>query len=479
MILPSFRRWPWRSFLLLVPFLLGLSACSEQAPERTEDGRLIINYWEKWTGFEGEAMQEIVDDFNASQDRLFVRMLTVSMLEQKLMLATAGGNPPDVSGLQSRYLNDFAEKGALTPLNGYLEQAGIEPDEYIPVLWQLCTHRGFVWGLPSTPATAALHWNRELFREAGLDPDQPPTSLAELEAMNDRLTVVKIQRNEQWQEVRYTELTDKEKADQEFTLVRLGHSPQSPGWWLELWGYWFGSDFWDGDRALTATHSGNVAAMEWLESYAERFGVDNLREFKASEGASASAQNPFLSGKVAMVLDGVWTYNFIDKYAPHLDWDAAPFPAQDVKARPAVTVVETETLVIPKGARHPQEAFEFIQYVNRPEVMEKLNLAQKKFSPLKKVSEAFYQQHPNPRIKTFVQLAQSPYARTLPPLSIWAEYSAEMQVAIDRVLSLAESPESALSKVQNRMQRKFDRNLRRWDAVRDERLQEWSTHDTN
>ena len=42
------------------------------------------------------AMQAVVDDFNASQDRIFIKMLTVSQIEQKLLLATAGGNPPDL-----------------------------------------------------------------------------------------------------------------------------------------------------------------------------------------------------------------------------------------------------------------------------------------------------------------------------------------------------------------------------------------------
>ena len=43
-------------------------------------------------------MQAVVDDFNRSQDRIVVKMLSVGEVERKLMLATAGGDPPDVAG---------------------------------------------------------------------------------------------------------------------------------------------------------------------------------------------------------------------------------------------------------------------------------------------------------------------------------------------------------------------------------------------
>ena len=161
-------------WLLIACLSLTVSACSRQPQQRTEDGRVVVEYWEHWTGFEGEAMQAVVDDFNASQNRIFVKKLTVSQMDQKVILATAGGNPPDVVGLWSYNVSTYADKGALTPLNKRLDTAGIKQADYIPALWDLCEHRGFIWALPSTPATLALHWNRRLFEEAGLDPDTPP-----------------------------------------------------------------------------------------------------------------------------------------------------------------------------------------------------------------------------------------------------------------------------------------------------------------
>ncbi|NIR02910.1 MAG: extracellular solute-binding protein, partial [Gemmatimonadales bacterium] len=48
--------------------------------------------------------------------------------------------------------------------------------------------RGRMYALPTTPASLALHWNKRLFREAGLDPERPPRTLEELDRYADLLT---------------------------------------------------------------------------------------------------------------------------------------------------------------------------------------------------------------------------------------------------------------------------------------------------
>src|SRR6187549_1465619 len=92
------RRPAWlRACLGLLVALLtfGLSAVALAAPPAA-DGRVHVKYWEKWTGGEKAAMQALVDDFNRSQSRITVDYLSVSSVNQKTLVATAGGNPPDL-----------------------------------------------------------------------------------------------------------------------------------------------------------------------------------------------------------------------------------------------------------------------------------------------------------------------------------------------------------------------------------------------
>ena len=458
---------------LSVAFLMG---CARSDPELTTDGRIIVQYWEKWTGFEGEAMQAIINDFNASQDRIFVRKLTVSEIDQKLMLATAGGNPPDIAGLWSFNISVYSEKGALTPLNKWLERDGIGKEDYIPILWELCEHNGFVWGLPSCPASVALHWNKKAFRDAGLDPEQPPRSLKELDLMAERLTLVEVLRNGRKLRLRYSELTEEEKADPDrgFDLIQLGFTPSEPDWWNHSWGFWFNASHWNGDRKITINSRENIEAFTWYQSYPKKYGLKNLQALGASFGNFSSPQNAFLAGKVAMVIQGVWLYNFIEKYNPRLEWGAAPFPSRYPEVNPLVTIAESDVLVVPKGAQHPEEAYEFIRFVNTQPSMEKLNLGQRKFSALSTVSDDFLAKHPNPYIEVFMDLVKSPDARRIPPLSVWNEYSDEVGVAADQIFLLIRTPEEALNTVQTRVQKKFDRILRRWDRIREDRIREWS-----
>ncbi len=457
--------------------LLG-NGCGHRGNDRTPDGRVIVSYWEKWTGFELDAMQAVVDDFNRSQRRIEVRILPVSQIDVKLMLATAGGNPPDLAGLWSFSVPDFAEKGALTPVSGALARTGITRGQFIPVFWDLCGHRGFQWAVPTTPASMALHYNRAIFREAGLDPDRPPQSLSELEAMNERLTLVEVTRAGQVVRVTYSQLTPEEKQAKKFAIVRAGHLPQEPGWWLDNMGVWFGGSLYDAAKQrITADAPGHLAALRWFRDTCEKYGIENLRNYGASGGNFASPQNPFLSGRVAMELQGVWMHNFIDKYAPDLDWGVAPFPAADPVSGRDTTIVECDVLVIPRGARHAAEAFEFMAYLCQRAPAEKLALGHRKFTALRDVSPEFLARHPNPHIREFIRLAGSPNAHSAPRLSIWREYSEEMRVAGGNALWQVAQPEAALAQVQQRVSWRWERARTRWDRVSEIRRKEWQKRD--
>ena len=461
-------------YLSLFTFILFLGCSGKD--EKTA-GKTVVSYWEKWTGFEADAMQAVVDDFNKSQNRIFVKMLSVSDIDQKMMLATAGGNPPDIAGLFSQNVNVFAGKGALTPLNSKIKKAGIKASDYIPIYWRICEFRDFIWALPSTPSSLALHWNKQLFEDAGLDLEKAPESLDELDRMAEKLTIVELDRNGGKTRVRFSDLTESERKSKNFEIIQLGFSPFVPGWWNAYWFYWFGGKHWDGKSKITANLPENIETFQWFKQYAEKYGVENLRSFGSSFGNFSSPQDPFLSGKVAMVLQGIWTYNFIEKYSPGMKWGAAAFPAKYPDKDGIVTLAESDVLVIPKGAKHPEEAFEFIKYVNSPSVMEKLCMGQRKFTPLTEVSDKFLKNHPNPYINLFIRLAKSPNAKSSPKISIMNEYVDELLFSADRVYSLKVPPAEALKNVQDRIQLKFDRIMDRWNIIKDRKMRQWSQDD--
>lgn len=317
---------------------------------------------------------------------------------------------------------------------------------------------------------------QKAFRDSGLDPTRPPTSIRELEEYNEKLTIVSLYRNGRKLRLSYDKLTDDEKKRRDFTIVQLGHSPRVPGWWLAQMGHWFGAKLWNGKDALTIASPENIRYFQWLQSYPERFGFKNLRSFGAAMGNFASPQNPFLCGKVAMTLQGVWMYNFIEKYTPGFEWGAAPFPAFKGASQP-YSLALGDALAIPSAAKHPEAAFEFIRFVSRQKNLEQLCLEQRKFSPLKAISPDFISRHPNPYIKMFRSLALSRNIRFQPKILVWDEYRDELTVAIDRVFTEPEDIRQATARVQEVIQPKLDRALKRWNLVKDKRIEKWKKYD--
>ena len=153
--------------------------------------RVHIQYWDKWTGLEGDQMKEIVDEFNntvGKEKGIWVDFVSMSQIDRKTLISTAGGVPPDVAGLWDPQVLQFASMNALEPLDDYARQYGMTRDKYKRVYYDGCQYKGKLYAIPSTVWCIAMLWNKAIFQEksaeiraAGLDPDQPPKTIAELD----------------------------------------------------------------------------------------------------------------------------------------------------------------------------------------------------------------------------------------------------------------------------------------------------------
>ena len=103
----------------------GYAAFGPERRRLQSGGRVVLDYWEKWTGHEAAAMQVVVDRFNESQAGIFVNYLTMGGIDQKAKVAIAAGDPPDVLGLWNRNLPFFSQCGAIMPLD-QLKDYGID-----------------------------------------------------------------------------------------------------------------------------------------------------------------------------------------------------------------------------------------------------------------------------------------------------------------------------------------------------------------
>jgi ABC-type glycerol-3-phosphate transport system substrate-binding protein len=293
-----------------------------------------------------------------------------------------------------------------------------------------------------------------MFREAGLDPEKPPRTIAELESFNEKLT--------------------RKKADG--SLAQIGHMPQEPGWWMHDFPSWFGGASWDGGTQLLLDATPNRHFFGWLESYPRRFGGPAMFQLRGAFGNFASPDNPFFNGKVAMIMQGVWMNNFIKNYAPAgFEYGVAAFPEETEHPGAPMTVAETDILVIPAGAHHPKEAMEFIAFVEKQKNMENLCLGQRKISPLRRVSDDFVKNHSHPYLRTFLQLANSPRAQPTLALPTFKEYANDLTTYVNLVLLGRMPAEQARSEMLGRQQKALNAKLARWNQVAPVRVSHWET----
>jgi multiple sugar transport system substrate-binding protein len=426
---------------------LGLLIFGPRAGDKFPKDCVIVDYWEKWTGSEEAAMRKIVDDFNSTvghDKHIYVRYLSTSGIEQKTLVSIAAGTPPDVAGLYNQNIPQFSALDSLEPLDDLAADHGITSKTYKKVFWDECYYDNHLYGLASTAFDLGLYYNKEIFRQGaqalesrGLDPNRAPRTIAELDA--------------------YAKALD--RIDSSGRIELAGYLPAEPGWFINYTCIWFGESWWDNaHQKFTFTDPGVVRAYQWIQNYSRRLGPKAVQEFQSGGfGAVDSPQNPFMAPTIAMVQQGTYFANMIHQDKPSMDgdWAAAPFPSDDPKLK-NVTYCNCDVLVIPKGAKHKQEAFEFIAFVNRQDEMEKLANLGCKISPLAKVSDGFLTHHNNPYIRVFDELAASANAHPTEVVPILPEVNDELLSLTQQLMLLQVTPEDGLRQVQDRLQQKYD-----------------------
>src|SRR5690606_35968436 len=103
---------------------------------------------------------------------------------ENLLTAIAAGDPPDVTMFGRQDLPFFAVTESIIPLDDYMAADGITPDMFIPSEFSGNQYNGKTWMLPQ-PTGGALNlvwYNKDHFREAGLDPEAFPQTWEELRA---------------------------------------------------------------------------------------------------------------------------------------------------------------------------------------------------------------------------------------------------------------------------------------------------------
>jgi len=408
-----------------------------------------ITYWYPWGGDSKTFEENRAKTFNATHSDIQATGLYVppdsGVTNGKLLSAIASGNTPDLVVVQYAYDGAVVGyQGGLTDLTPYLNTVGWKPSQMLPAILPLMQYGAKIWTLPETCNLSYFYYNKTLFRQAGLDPNKPPTTLAEVDADAAKLT----------------------KLDSKSRFKTIGFIP-----WVWEGGadpfmlpIMFGAHFTkvvNGKVKLTLTDPKMLAALNYMAGYSKKYGADKLQTAISGFGNTFSPNDPFIDGQVAMAIGGNYHTEALRTYNPKLDYGVSTLPVAPGGAT-NVTDFSCNVYMVPAGSKHPLEAVKFAMWAGNGSAVIGNENVWHTFAGYKQGAGApknIWQQHNDPVYAVTEKLDVSPNAQNPPLLPISAQLANELTTAEQEVYYGKQTALQAMTDLQNRLQPILDKGL--------------------
>jgi sn-glycerol 3-phosphate transport system substrate-binding protein len=135
----------------------------------------------------------IVDDFMRQNPDVKVKAIYAGNYNDariKALAAMKSGQPAQLSVMFSIDIYELIEQDAIVAFDDVVETAEEKAwlDSFYPTLMENGRTAGKTWGIPFQRSTIVMYYNKDAFRDAGLDPELPPATWDELVAMGKKLT---------------------------------------------------------------------------------------------------------------------------------------------------------------------------------------------------------------------------------------------------------------------------------------------------
>ncbi|MFC6650160.1 extracellular solute-binding protein [Paenibacillus rhizoplanae] len=147
--------------LLLLTGCADFSSRNTEPPERSTP--VTISFWNPFGGGEGEFVERIIHDYNASQSAVFVKQLRLESNEYYARLRTAlsFGKGPDVAVIHADRLSPFIKAQQIIPLNALAEQGGFQFNQIGEQNLQSVSYAGQYYAVPLDTHFHMLYYNKD------------------------------------------------------------------------------------------------------------------------------------------------------------------------------------------------------------------------------------------------------------------------------------------------------------------------------
>ncbi|WP_308796527.1 ABC transporter substrate-binding protein [Agromyces silvae] len=327
---------------------LALTGCTNAADADSTGGTVELEFWHGYTEADGKVLDELVAEFNESQDGVEITPVTkpwATLLDTALPALTAG-NGPQLLALPPENIPVYASRGALLPLDEWYDSPDSGASTLNPQAVETGLADGERFGAPLSFTPLTMFINQTLFDEAGV---AVPTTWDE------------------WVEAA-TALTVDENGDgtpEQYGLALQDNATVGNGVWISLLQSG-GGDVVTPEGEVLVDSPENVATLEYWTAA--------VRDHQISPTGltGVDADELFKAGKAAMTLGGPWMASIAEESG--IEYGIAALPAGPAGIKASALAVDM-TVTAQASAEEQAAAEQFLTWFYQPENMVTWSLA--------------------------------------------------------------------------------------------------------
>lgn len=316
----------WLILFTLIVFMLisGAGFCARKSVK--------ITMWYSVGGNPRRATEALVKWFNKVYPEVKMKAVYSGNYEdttQKLLAAVVAGNPPTIAHMAHCYAPQLVKKGYIQALDDFIaKDPEVSKDDFVASLYKTNVYQGKVYGVPFNCSNPVVYYNRDLFRKAGLNPDNPPKTWDEaynvakkISKLGEGIYGYNIERGSGW--------------------ISQGYVWQFGGEWIKP----------DNSKVLWDSKE-SIAALSFMKKMVN----DGIAVYKGGNKLD-------ISGKVGMVIRSTASLTYLEEHCP---FDLG-VTVQPYKVRKMVPLGGGSLYMFKNISEvEKQAAWKFMKYVTNP-----------------------------------------------------------------------------------------------------------------
>lgn len=262
--------------------------------------------------------------------------------EIKLRLRYASGNAPDIWYFRENELAEYVDLGLITPAPDYIEEI-VQTNSVNEMIREAPYFDGVCYGIVHHAGWTVLYYNKEHFREAGLDPERPPRTWDELLDYAERLTV----------------------RAPDGTVERAGISLRKTGYKQGTAEKWL--TFFYSAGGVPFNEDGTVSYFD-SEAGQAAFGLYDtvLFDKKLDSVTHGGDQRGFGQGRVSMFIREDHVIHWLGENFPDIEYGIAQIPTLDTTLT-SYSSGGAFPMVVNSESPHQEEAWRFLEFLLQDE----------------------------------------------------------------------------------------------------------------